>query len=176
MTATPADLRTRDFRKILLIKLSAVGDVVHTIPVLNKLRAALSGRPNRLAGVFNDRRVFRSASGHHQCGRIRLAGGDWAKPWSVPRSSLRQISAAPRWPVARRRNTISSSTCKVSCAAACSPWRPGRRCGSVSANRSRAEWEEASRASCRMKRARCLAGRPRGSWLAYSHFIPLPLA
>jgi lipopolysaccharide heptosyltransferase I len=32
------DLRTRDFRRILLIKLSAVGDVVHTIPVLNKLR------------------------------------------------------------------------------------------------------------------------------------------
>ena len=33
------ELRRRDFRKILLIKLSAVGDVVHTIPVLNKLRA-----------------------------------------------------------------------------------------------------------------------------------------
>jgi len=32
------DLRTRDFRRILLIKLSAVGDVVHTIPVLNRLR------------------------------------------------------------------------------------------------------------------------------------------
>jgi len=34
----PDDLRSRDFRKILLIKLSAVGDVVHTFPVLNKLR------------------------------------------------------------------------------------------------------------------------------------------
>jgi heptosyltransferase-1 len=32
------DLRSRDFRKILLIKLSALGDVVHTIPLLNKLR------------------------------------------------------------------------------------------------------------------------------------------
>jgi ADP-heptose:LPS heptosyltransferase len=31
-------LRTRDFHRILLIKLSAVGDVVHTIPLLNKLR------------------------------------------------------------------------------------------------------------------------------------------
>ena len=27
-----------DFRNILLIKLSALGDVVHTFPVLNKLR------------------------------------------------------------------------------------------------------------------------------------------
>jgi heptosyltransferase I len=34
----PEDLRGRDFRRILLIKLSAVGDVVHTFPVLNKLR------------------------------------------------------------------------------------------------------------------------------------------
>src|SRR5262249_11481593 len=34
----PVDLRSREFQKILLIKLSAVGDVVHTIPVLNKLR------------------------------------------------------------------------------------------------------------------------------------------
>jgi heptosyltransferase I len=34
----PDDLRSRDFRKILLIKLSALGDVVHSIPVLNKLR------------------------------------------------------------------------------------------------------------------------------------------
>jgi len=38
LTSFSADLRSRDFRKILLIKLSAVGDVVHTIPVLNKLR------------------------------------------------------------------------------------------------------------------------------------------
>ena len=38
MNTPTADLRNRDFGKILLIKLSAVGDVVHTIPVLNKLR------------------------------------------------------------------------------------------------------------------------------------------
>jgi predicted lipopolysaccharide heptosyltransferase III len=38
MTLTPDELRRRDFSKILLIKLSAVGDVVHTLPVLNKLR------------------------------------------------------------------------------------------------------------------------------------------
>jgi heptosyltransferase I len=38
-----ADLKNHDFRKILLIKLSAVGDVVHTIPVLNKLRRRYPG-------------------------------------------------------------------------------------------------------------------------------------
>ncbi len=35
---SPADLKSQDFKKILLIKLSALGDVVHAIPVLNKLR------------------------------------------------------------------------------------------------------------------------------------------
>ncbi len=38
MTSRPANLRSHEFTKILLIKLSALGDVVQTIPVLNKLR------------------------------------------------------------------------------------------------------------------------------------------
>jgi heptosyltransferase I len=38
LALTPDELRKRDFSKILLIKLSAVGDVMHTLPVLNKLR------------------------------------------------------------------------------------------------------------------------------------------
>jgi heptosyltransferase-1 len=33
-----ADLQSREFKKILLIKLSAFGDIVHTLPVLNQLR------------------------------------------------------------------------------------------------------------------------------------------
>jgi heptosyltransferase I len=38
MALTLDELRSRDFSKILLIKLSAVGDVAHTLPTLNKLR------------------------------------------------------------------------------------------------------------------------------------------
>jgi heptosyltransferase-1 len=38
LSVPPAELKSRDFRKILLIKLSAVGDVVQTIPLLNALR------------------------------------------------------------------------------------------------------------------------------------------
>jgi ADP-heptose:LPS heptosyltransferase len=33
-----SDLKSRDFQNILPIKLSAIGDDVHTISVLNKLR------------------------------------------------------------------------------------------------------------------------------------------
>jgi len=38
LIADVADLQNREFSKILLIKLSAVGDVVHTFPFLNRLR------------------------------------------------------------------------------------------------------------------------------------------
>ncbi len=37
--ADPDGLRNRNFERVLLIKLSAVGDVVHTLPVLAKLRS-----------------------------------------------------------------------------------------------------------------------------------------
>src|SRR5438270_12194167 len=39
ITLDTNDLRARNFSRILLIKPSALGDVVHTIPVLVKLRA-----------------------------------------------------------------------------------------------------------------------------------------
>ena len=35
--APSATLADRDFKRILLIKLSAIGDVVHTIPLLHAL-------------------------------------------------------------------------------------------------------------------------------------------
>jgi lipopolysaccharide heptosyltransferase I len=38
LIADVADVRNREFSRILLIKLSAVGDVVHTFPFLNRLR------------------------------------------------------------------------------------------------------------------------------------------
>src|SRR5262249_23324835 len=38
----PSELRARRFERILIIKLSAVGDVIHTVPVLAKLRARYS--------------------------------------------------------------------------------------------------------------------------------------
>src|SRR6185369_7725668 len=39
MHMNSSQLRSKEFRRILLIKPSAVGDVIHTIPVLAKLRA-----------------------------------------------------------------------------------------------------------------------------------------
>jgi ADP-heptose:LPS heptosyltransferase len=39
MLVNAAKLRLKQFERILLIKPSAVGDVIHTVPVLVKLRA-----------------------------------------------------------------------------------------------------------------------------------------
>src|ERR1700683_5601964 len=61
LSTPPADLRDREFAKILLIKLSAIGDVVHTIPVLNKLRRRFPAAQldwlvtPALAGLFGDK-------------------------------------------------------------------------------------------------------------------------
>ena len=72
-------LRTRDFRRILLIKLSAVGDVVHTIPVLNKLRRRYpSARIDWLVTpAIAD--LIRHHPGVNDV--ILFARQDWSAPW-----------------------------------------------------------------------------------------------
>ena len=42
-----SDLHAREFGRILLIKLSAVGDVIHTLPVLTKLRQGMDDVSHR---------------------------------------------------------------------------------------------------------------------------------
>ena len=73
------DLRTREFRRILLIKLSAVGDVVHTIPVLNKLRRRYpSARIDWLVTP-----AIAELIRHHPAvtNVVLFMHQDWATPW-----------------------------------------------------------------------------------------------
>jgi heptosyltransferase-1 len=73
------DLRTHDFRRILLIKLSAVGDVVHTIPVLNKLRRRYpSARIDWLVTP-----AIAELIRHHPAvtNVVLFARQDWSTPW-----------------------------------------------------------------------------------------------
>src|SRR6202011_5035355 len=73
------DLRARDFRRILLIKLSAVGDVVHTIPVLNKLRRRYpSARIDWLVTP-----AIADLIRHHPAvsNVVLFIRQDWATPW-----------------------------------------------------------------------------------------------
>ena len=81
MSLDPATLRTHDFRRILLIKLSAVGDVVHTIPVLNKLRRRYpSARLDWLVtpGIAELLR-------HHPAinNVVEFVRSEWSNPWRL---------------------------------------------------------------------------------------------
>src|SRR5207302_10830714 len=87
MTLDAASLRARDFRRILLIKLSAVGDVVHTIPVLNKLRRRYpSARIDWLVTP-----AIAELIRHHPgvSNVVLFARQDWSTPWRPGWSALR---------------------------------------------------------------------------------------
>jgi heptosyltransferase-1 len=74
-------LRGRDFKRILLIKLSAIGDVIHTIPVLNKLRQRY---PNAridwlVTPVISE--LLRDNSAISNV--IEFSRDDWSAPWTL---------------------------------------------------------------------------------------------
>ena len=98
MTSTPAGLSTRDFRKILLIKLSAVGDVVHTFPVLNKLRRRY---PAAQIDWLVSSPIAEFLKPHPAIDNIlEFAREEWTKPWRL--SAIGEFRAPCR-AAARRR-------------------------------------------------------------------------
>jgi heptosyltransferase-1 len=165
-----AELRTHDFRRILLIKLSAVGDVVHTIPLLNQLRRRYpSARIDWLV-----KPAIAELLRHHPAvsNVIEFPHPDAAMPWtgagrwlsSVPRlvSDLR----VPRYDlVVDMQGQIRSAVCALLTGA---PVRIGF-------DRPRAE---VRRASARKLPARAYrhgwTGAREGSWIAYSHHLRIP--
>src|SRR6201996_6804154 len=79
LSTPPADLRDREFAKILLIKLSAVGDVVHTIPVLKKLRRRF---PAAQLDWLVTPAIGELLRPHPAISNvIEFARDDWSKPW-----------------------------------------------------------------------------------------------
>ena len=85
-----AALRTHDFRRILLIKLSAVGDVVHTFPVLNKLR-----RRYPLARIdWLLRPQIAELVRHHPAvdNVLLFARQQWDRPWHTGWPAVRDLA------------------------------------------------------------------------------------
>ena len=168
MTATPADLRTRDFRKILLIKLSAVGDVVHTIPVLNKLRRRY---PDAQIDWLVSSTIAEFLDPHPAITNvIEFVREDWAEPWR-PASFANAARLAGRLRAAKYDLVIDLQgqlRSGLLAAATRAPVRIGF--GKPIARR----WEELSRKLPDEARKHAWQGAREGSWLAYSHYIPLP--
>jgi heptosyltransferase I len=162
LTTPAADLRHRDFGKILLIKLSAVGDVIHTIPVLNKLRRRYSAArldwlvTPAIGELLQDHPAISNV--------IAFAREDWSRPWR-----LAQLASALRRTgydlVIDMHGQFRTAIFALATGA------PAR----IGFDRPRAGvWEASPRAFPESARKHAWQGAREGSWLAYTHHIPVP--
>ena len=168
LTLSSDELRKRDFSRILLIKLSAVGDVVHTIPVLNKLRA-------RYPHAQIDWLVTPSIGemlGHHPAitnvipfQRAAPAGLSLIRPAANYVRLAAQLRAADYDLVIDMHGQVRTAFLAFATGA---PVRIGF-------DRPRARvWETTARQFSAQARKHAWQGAREGSWLAYTHAIPVP--
>ncbi len=164
----PADLSNHDFRKILLIKLSAVGDVLHTIPVLNKLR-------RRYPTAQLDWLVTPGIAellGHHPAinNIVEFEREAWSTPWRL----------APFVSYARLASKLRRSGYDVvidmhgqlrTAALTLATGAPAR----IGFDRPRASvWDASPRKFPEQARKHAWQGAREGSWIVYTHHIPVP--
>jgi 3-deoxy-D-manno-octulosonic-acid transferase/heptosyltransferase-1 len=168
LTSPPADLRSHDFRKILLIKLSAVGDVVHSIPVLNKLRRRYPTA--RLDWLVTPQ--IAELLRHHPAitNVIEFAREDWSTPWRLaPFASSARLAARLR--AADYDLVLDLQGQLRSAVFAFATGAPVR----IGFDKPRARvWEASSRKLPDEARKHAWQGAREGSWLAYTHHIPVP--
>jgi lipopolysaccharide heptosyltransferase I len=162
------DLRTRDFQRILLIKLSAVGDVVHTIPVLNKLRRRYpSARIDWLVTP-----AIADLIRHHPAvsNVVLFMREDWSRPWrSAAFGRVAKLAAELR---RTRYDLIVDMHGQFRTAfftlAAGAPVRIGF-------DRPRPEvWHASERRFPLDAYKHAWKGAREASWIAYTHRIPVP--
>jgi lipopolysaccharide heptosyltransferase I len=164
----PDDLRSRDFRKILLIKLSAVGDVVHTFPVLNKLRRRYpAARLDWLAtpGIAELLQHNPAISNVIAFDRV-----EWSAPWRLTpfvaaARLVAQLRAVEYDLVIDLQGQFRSA---VFAFASGAPVRIGF-------DKPRADiWNASPRKIPAEARKHAWQGAREGSWLAYTDYIALP--
>jgi heptosyltransferase-1 len=163
-----ASLRNRDFRRILLIKLSAIGDVVHTIPVLNKLRRRYpSARIDWLTTP-----AIAELLRHHPAitNVVEFDRNDWSArwPWPAFAGSARlalKLKGIDYDLVVDMHGQFRTAVFVLATGA---PVRIGF-------DRPRSEvWEASGRTLPAESRKHAWKGAREGSWLAYTHHIRVP--
>lgn len=168
MILPPADLTRRDFHKILLIKLSAIGDVVHTIPVLNKLRrrypmAQLDWLVTpAIADLLRDHPAITNI--------IEFEREVWSTPWRLtPFASYTRLAAKLR--AAAYDLVVDMHGQFRTAALTLATGAPAR----IGFDRPRASvWDASPRKFPEQARKHAWQGAREGSWLAYTHHIPVP--
>jgi heptosyltransferase I len=164
----PADLTRRDFRKILLIKLSAVGDVVHTIPVLNKLRRRYPTAQLDWLVTPAIAELLR----HHPAitNIIEFEREVWSTPWRLtPFASYARLAAKLR--TAAYDLVVDMHGQFRTAALTLATGAPAR----IGFDRPRASvWAASPRKFPEQARKHAWQGAREGSWLVYTHHIPVP--
>jgi len=164
----PADLTGRDFEKILLIKLSAMGDVVHTIPLFNALRRRYPEAridwltTPAIAELLRHNPAIDSV--------IEFSRDGWAEPWRLkPFVDAARLVATLRATgydlVLDMQGQLRSAVFAFASGA------PAR----IGFDRPRAGiWQSSPRQITAQARKHAWQGAREGSWLAYTHHIALP--
>jgi heptosyltransferase-1 len=164
----PDELRGRDFQKILLIKFSAMGDVVQTVPVLNKLR-------RRYPKAHIDWMVTPAIAEllrHNPAvtNVIEFSRDEWSAPWTLaPFASAARLIAGLR---ATQYDLVLDLQGQLRSAvfafASGAPVRIGFDKPRASA------WQALQRKIPVEARKHAWQGAREGSWLAYTDHIPVP--
>jgi heptosyltransferase-1 len=162
------DLRNRDFQNILLIKLSALGDVVHAFPLLNKLRRRYpKARIDWLvASDLAELLRYNPAIANV----IEFPREEWSTPWRwAPYAGaarlIARLRAAQYDLVLDLQGQLRSAIFAFACGA---PVRIGF-------DKPRADvWKTLSRPIPDEAKKHAWQGAREGSWLAYTHHIALP--
>jgi len=163
-----ADLRSREFKKILLIKLSAVGDVVQTIPLFNKLRRRYPAAQIDWLTTPGVAELLRYNPAINNV--VEFSRDEWSKPWRLaPFIDVAKLVASLRaneYDLAIDLQGQLRSTLFTLGSGA--PVRIGF-------DRPRAElWEKSPRKFTEEVRKHAWYGAREGSWLVYTDHIALP--
>jgi heptosyltransferase-1 len=170
LVADIASLRRRDFRRILLIKLSAVGDVVHTFPVLNRLRRHYPAA--RIDWVVKP--AIAELIRHHPAidnvvlYADHVSSHPWPSAWAIAAAARRLISELRS---ARYELVIDLQGQLRTAVLALISGAPLR----VGFDRPRAQvWRASERKISSLAREHAWQGAREGSWLAYTHRLSIP--
>lgn len=167
---SPAALRAAEFRKILLIKFSALGDVVHSIPVVNKLR-----RRYPTAEIdWLVRPAFAELIARHPAvsRAIPFPRYRWARPLSGQGQRLAGLARLAFDLRSRRYDLVIDLQGQLRSAILALATGADVRIGF---DRPRAEIRRTSQRRLPAEAWKhCWQGAREGAWLAYSHHIALP--
>jgi len=163
------DLRARDFKNILLIKLSAMGDVVQTIPLLNKLRHRYpKARIDWLVTPPVDELLRHNPAITEV---IEFSRDEWTAPWKLtPFVSSAKLVATLR--AAQYDLVLDLQGQLRSAVFAFASGAPVR----IGFDKPRADrWKTLSRKIPDEAKKHAWQGAREASWLAYTHHIAVPL-